>query len=400
MTVSADRILTWLTHEALPLWSHAGLDAEAGGFVEALTLDGRPLLDLEKRMRVQARQTYVYSHAHLLGWNPPAGGPAALDAAANGFAFLTENFWNPEGGGFIFSTTRDGTPADRRVEAYEQAFALFACAWYHRANGERAALDWAGRIVDFLDTTLWDPEHGGYYENPSRDLPRRQNPHMHLLEALLAMHAATGDDAWLTRARAIADLFRERFYEAGTGTLGEFFEADWSPAPGTAGQTVEPGHHFEWVWLLARYAEATGERTDIEAAALYRFAEDHGTDRAPGPASGLGYDSVLRRGEDERLGHGTSLDENKRLWVQTEAIKAQLVQIERGDGDPAAAERLETLLDRLFGLYLTVGHGNWQDHLDRGGHGFAERAPASSLYHLFLALTEVLRVRDGIETLA
>jgi mannose/cellobiose epimerase-like protein (N-acyl-D-glucosamine 2-epimerase family) len=399
MTVTADRILAWLAHEALPLWSHAGLDSSAGGFTEALTLDGRPLHDRDKRLRVQARQTYVYSHAHLLGWTPPAGGPSALEAATAGFAFMTGNYWNAEGGGFVFSAARNGTPADRRVEAYEQAFALLACAWYHRASGDAGALDWAARIAGFLDDTLADPTHGGYFENPARDLPRRQNPHMHLLEALLAVHEATGDTAWLERARAIVSLFREHFFDADTGTLGEFFGADWSPAPGTAGQTVEPGHHFEWVWLLDRYGHASGDPTAGEAAALYRFAEDHGTDHAPGPATGLAYDSILRRGEDPRLGHGASLDENKRLWVQTEAIKAQLVQIERG-GDANAEARLDTLLDRLFGLYLAVGHGNWQDHLDRGGRGFAESAPASSLYHLFLALTEVLRVRDGIETLA
>jgi mannose/cellobiose epimerase-like protein (N-acyl-D-glucosamine 2-epimerase family) len=170
-------------------------------------------------------------------------------------------------------------------------------------------------------------------------------------------------------------------------------EADWSPAPGTAGQIVEPGHHFEWVWLLRRYAEATGEDISKEADTLYRFATAHGRDQEPGPAQGLVFDSVLRSGTDAQLGHGTSLDDNKRLWVQTEAIKAQLARLEAGP-DAVASEHLEVLLERLFGLYLAVGHGNWQDHLDAGGGAIAETAPASSFYHLFLCLTEVLRVRD------
>jgi len=216
---------------------------------------------------------------------------------------------------------------------------------------------------------------------------------MHLLEALLAMHGATADTGFLDRARVIVDLFRHRFLDPGTGTLGEFFEADWSTAPGTAGQIVEPGHHFEWVWLLRRYAEASGEDMRAEADALFAFAMSHGRDHAPGPAQGLAFDSVLRRGEDARLGHGTSLDDNKRLWVQTEAIKAQLARLEGGP-DPDAAAHLELLLERLFGLYLAVAPGNWQDHLDAAGQGFAETAPASSFYHLFLCLTEVLRVRD------
>lgn len=390
MTVSAEQIRDWLANHALPLWSHAGLDPEAGGFVEKLTLDGRPVLDADKRLRVQARQIYVYSHAHLLGWAPPAGGPEALDCARAGFDFLTRQYWR-EDGGFVFSVRRNGTHADTRVEAYEQAFAIMAFAWYFRASGDEAAAAWAERTLSCMDDTLGDLEHGGYQENIARDLPRRQNPHMHLFEALLAWHTATGEDLWLRRADDIFALFSNRFFDAETGTLGEFFNEDWSRAPGTVGKTVEPGHHFEWTWLLHQYAPVSGAQTRPAADALYRFAEAHGIDRDPGPASGLAFDSVLR--------HGTSLDENKRLWVQTEAIKAQVARMEFHHDDEAAM-RLEELLDRLFALYLAVGHGNWQDHLDKDGHGFAETAPASSFYHLFLALSEVLRVRDGITSLA
>lgn len=387
MAVSAAQIRDWLYFQALPLWSHAGLDREAGGFTEALTLDGRPIFDQPKRLRVQARQVYVYSHAHLLGWTPPDGGPTALDAARAGFDFMTTRYWREPRQAFAFAVARRGEPADERIETYEQAFALYALAWYFRASGKDDARMWADRVISGLDR-LADPAHGGWHENPAHDLPRRQNPHMHLLEAFLAWYTATGEDAWLERARRLVTLFRTRLFDPGTGTLGEFFAADWSRAPSTAGKIVEPGHHYEWTWLLYRYAAASGDDTGAEAFALYRFAETHGTDRDPGAASGLAYDSVLR--------HGTSLDENKRLWCQCEAIKAQLARIEADAPDRAdAEERLETLLERLFTLYLAPGHGNWQDHLDRNGRGFATNAPASSLYHLFLALTEVLRVRDG-----
>lgn len=390
MTVDSTQIRNWLTKEALPLWSHAGLDTEAGGFVEKLTLDGRPILDVPKRTRVQARQIYVYSHAHLLDSTPPTSGPSALEAAYQGFDFLTRQFWL-EDGGFAFSVQRNGAHADTRVESYEQAFAIFAFAWHFRATGDEAAVEWAERTLAFLDDNFADIEHGGYFENATHDLPRRQNPHMHLLEALLAWHGATGEDIWLRRAQDIIALFRSRFFAPETGTLGEFFDAEWAPATGTMGKTVEPGHHFEWVWLLYKYGQASGDDISQEAYALYKFAEAHGVDHNPGPASDIAFDSVLS--------HGTSLDENKRLWVQTEAIKAQIARMEFANDDQAAM-RLEELLDRMFELYFAVGHGNWQDHLDVNGKGLAEIAPASSFYHVFLALTEVLRVRDGIISLA
>lgn len=388
--ISSDHIGEWLSNQALPLWSHAGLDQQAGGFVETLTLDHQPNLGLPKRMRVQARQCFTYSYAHILGWTPPRGGPAALEAARHGFEFLTQHYWNEPTGGFFFSTARDGTAVDTRIEAYEQAFALFACAWYYAASGDQTALDWSRRIVGWLDDNLADPTHGGLRETPEAKLPRRQNPHMHYLEALLALFDATHDRQWLDRATAIVALFRKRFFDADTSTLGEFFTADWQPAPGVEGQIVEPGHHFEWVWLLHKYARLSGDDTAEHATALYRFGERHGRDAGPGAGASLAFDAVLR--------DGSVHDDRKRLWVQTEAIKAQLARVE-AVGDPVAAAALDQLVSALFERYLNLGHGSWFDHLDRGGRPFGDNAPASSFYHVFLALTEVLRVRGDLTTL-
>lgn len=386
-SVSSDQIIDWLFRQALPLWSQAGLDHVAGGFVERLTLDHRPDLSAPKRARVQARQVYVYSHAHLLGWQPPAGGPGALEAAAHGYRFLTRHYWHEPTGGFVYSVTREGKPVDTRTEAYEQAFALFACAWYYVASGEPTALDWAQRIVGWLDTTLADRVHGGLNESPDAPLPRRQNPHMHYLEALLTLYEATSEREWLDRARVIVDLFRNRFFDDATGTLGEFFTTDWQPAPGIDGRIVEPGHHFEWVWLLHKYSRLSGDDATGHAAALYRFGEMHGRDSAAGDGAEFGFDAVLR--------NGTVHDDRKRLWVQTEAIKAQLARLEKA-GDAVAGAHLDELVAGMFARYLSLGGGSWYDHLDRSGRPFGDHAPASSFYHVFLALSEVLRVRGDL----
>jgi mannose/cellobiose epimerase-like protein (N-acyl-D-glucosamine 2-epimerase family) len=390
MTITSERIRAWLSESALPLWSSAGLDDDAGGFFDNLSLSGEALQDAPKRLRVQARQVYVFSHAHLLGWTPQPGQASPLDAATSGFDFMTSYFWRDDPGGFVYAVDRTGAVSDSQVGLYEQAFALFACAWYLRASGDERAKSWAERVLTFIDSHLSGGATGGYFDNLSRDLPRRQNPHMHLLEALLALNHATGDEDALVRARNLVDLFRQRFFDPDTGTLGEFFDASWSPVGGTAGQIVEPGHHYEWTWLLYHYGAATDDDCGREADALYRFAEQHGIDREPGATEGLVYDSALRRGVD--------LDDNKRLWGQTEAIKAQTARIEFA-GDTAAPGRLEDLLERLFDCHLVGDTGVWREHLRRDGTPLRDTVPATSLYHLFLALTEVLRVRDGITTL-
>ncbi|MFQ5971874.1 MAG: AGE family epimerase/isomerase [Alphaproteobacteria bacterium] len=373
MSIDLPAIQSWLFDEALPLWAGAGIDRERGGFVEQLSLSGRPAPGPMRRLRVQARQMYVYCHAMELGWAGPA-----REAVRQGCAFMTGRYWHPDGG-WIFSVGPGGEPVDETRETYEQAFALYALAWVHRATGERDALRWIERTVDFLDRRLADPDGGGFHEALPDKLPRRQNPHMHMLEAMLALYTATGEDRYMARARALVELFRRRFLDSTTGTLGEFFDARWRPAAGVDGQRVEPGHHYEWVWLLAWYGRLSGEDVSNEAVQLYRFAEKHGTD----PDDGLAYDGVLR--------DGTVHDDNKRLWVQTEALKAQIARWELA-GDTLARDRAERLLASLFERYLSAGPGCWQDHLRRDGTGFARYAPASSFYHVFLALSEVMRV--------
>lgn len=369
------RLRDWLQQHALPLWATAGVDKTRGGFVESLTLEGEPILGVPKRQRVQARQIYVYSHAHLLGWEGPW-----LATARHGFEFMSENYWDAEDGGWIFSAERDGTPANTVREAYEQAFALFSLAWFHRASGDDTVLGWIARTLEFLDGRLGDPVDGGYQEAIPNRLPRRQNPHMHLLEAMLALHWATGEPKYTARARQLFELFRSRLFHPATGTLGEFFGGDWQPAPGQTGTLVEPGHHFEWVWLLQQYGRASSDDVSSEQTALYDFAETQGVDTD----DGLAFDGVLR--------DGSTHDDNKRLWVQTEAIKAQIVRAEQGH--KGAAARLDQLLDAMFETYLR-DNGAWQDHVRRDRTGFAPDAPASSFYHVFLAISDALRFLQG-----
>lgn len=371
----------WMMETVLPFWADVGVDREAGGFVERLTRDRRPAPDDYKRVRVQARQIYVFSHAHLLDapdW--------ALPAARHGARFLTERCWDAEGG-WHHLMTRAGVPRDRRKDTCDHAFVLLAMAWLYRATDDPAVLNWVDRTIGFLDIRLADGA-GGYWEELSPDgttdrLPRRQNPHMHLLEAFLALHAATGDAAWLDRARAMVGLFHDRFLDGGTGTLAEFFTADWRPAPGAEGHIREPGHHFEWVWLLLHYRRLTGDDGIVgPAERLYRFALHHGIDAADEgvPAT---FDAV-----DET---GAVLHGSKRLWPQTEAIKAHLARRELL-GDAEAEDGARRHLAMLFERYVGADHPVWRDQLARDGREISSHIPASTLYHLFLCIAEAMRV--------
>ncbi len=367
----------WATETLLPFWATTGFDDQNGCFVEQVTLDGVPHDPGFTRFRVQARQTYVFAHAHCLD-----AGDYALPRARAGFAFM-QRCWNDHDGGFPMRVTREAQIVDGTIDLYDQAFALLALAWLHRATGEAEPLEWAERVRRLLVDRMADPA-GGFVEQLPVDAgkPRRQNPHMHLLEAFLALHAATDAAVWLDLANDMVALLVDHFLDP-AGTLAEFFEADWRLRSGAEGRLREPGHQFEWVWLLNRYQAQGGPRA-VEAISdrLMAFAIRHGMDRTENGVFAA-FDSVTPDGE--------VLSETKRFWPQTEAIRAFAVMHER-TGDPDAATIVRTLFATLFAHYMSLENGILRDGLSRDGSTVDPFSPSSSLYHLWGAIIEARQV--------
>ncbi len=364
----------WAFEHALPFWAEAGRDGPGLGFHETLTLTGEPGRSPAKRMRVQARQIYVYSHAAILGW------PGGLEAARHGYAFMTAHGERGDGA-WVRLLGPDGAVLDRTADLYDQAFVLFALAWYARATGERDPVVRARQTLEWVRAHMTGPGGRGYHNTlPPEAGHRQQNPHMHLLEATLALFETTRDAYYAEFAAELIALFRDHFFHAPSSTLGEFFTDDWREAPGEAGTQVEPGHHFEWVWLLDSYGTLTGDRLDDEARALYRFACRHGTSPVTGfVVDTLGRDGTVRRG-------------SARLWPQTEALKAHGVMA-RDPGNAEAHAAVERTTDAMLGHYFAnVPRGGWMDQFDEHGRPMSDRMPTSSFYHVFMGFAELDRL--------
>ncbi len=368
-TVLARQLRSHLFEELLPFWLERGRDRAHGGFHNRLLAGSlEPAPDDNKRLLVQARMLWAFSHAAQIG------GPAfCWDAARREYVFLRESYWDPREGGWIFTVTPDGRPLDDRKDLYAHAFAMLACAGYARATGERSPLVLANATMDLLEAKLADSEHGGFFDGADASWaqlrePRRQNPHMHLLEACLALDALGDGPRWGEAARRVGALFTARFRDPATGTLGEHFAPDWSPAPGDAGRIVEPGHHYEWTWLLC----ALGERREAEQ--LFDFAERHGL--AP---DGAVLDEVDRQGRVRRA--------TRRLWPQLERIQA-LAALGR-------TAELSRALELAFERYLAPGGRVWREHLDPDGQDVVGFHPATSVYHIVQALSDAIGALEG-----
>ena len=131
---------------------------------------------------------------------------------------------------------------DDMRDTYAQAFVLLSGAWRYKAFNDEAALKIAEDTLAFLNTHL-KAENGGWYEGLPKPASsqRRQNPHMHLFEAFLALNELTGQAKYLEMAGAMFELFENHFFDADKKALLEFFNPDWSPENDDGGPT-EPGH--------------------------------------------------------------------------------------------------------------------------------------------------------------
>ncbi len=218
----------WMFDEALPFWATAGLDPDGHGFVEQLALDGGPAPAGFKRLRVQARQIYVYSHAHVMGWTGPA-----REIATRGVDFMTAHGWLPDGGWAKTLGERGGV-LDPTLDLYDQAFAIHAFAWFHRAFGDADALRWAERTVEAVSRRLRREDGRGFWPVLPAGGEEQQNPHMHLLEAMMALFEATGERRYLAEAEAIATLMTGTFYDPGHTNAGRILQPRLDPAGAAA----------------------------------------------------------------------------------------------------------------------------------------------------------------------
>jgi len=362
LSQQAKRLESWMRDAALPFWDSQARDLD-GGWYEHLKLDKSPDADAIRRLRVQARQVYVYALADRLGWYD-----GARRVAETTFDFMVEKGYRPDGKqGFVHLLKPNCTVENPRRDLYDHAFYLLACANVGK-KGDKIAHE----VVGFIKNEMTS-KHGGWNEGVPSKLPRRQNPHMHLLEASMAYYDLTGDKNWLKYSDAVYDLFQSHFFDPKHDIIREFFKDDWTYADGQLGETVEPGHGVEWVWLLSQYQRHSGVDTSPYAEKLYERALWNQSDFL-NDEEGLSGD--IRRG-------------TKRLWVQTEVVKAHLAQAERGvDGsDDMAAAAIEG----LFQYYLN-DDGSWNDQIDQTGNAIAETIPVSTFYHIACMAAEANRV--------
>jgi mannose/cellobiose epimerase-like protein (N-acyl-D-glucosamine 2-epimerase family) len=365
-----ERLKDWLFCESLPLWQEHGIDHKNGGFFERLDSSARPIVDIPRRTRVVARQIYSFAAAGRLGW--PGDWREVVD---HGASSLFEVCMKPDG--LVVSTySADEAQANSEFDLYDHAFVLFALAELARTDSwaERACLA-AINMLKEMNARFMAPK-GGWLDSEGEVAILRSNPHMHLLEAMLALESATNMNVWRYQADSIVDLASRFFIAPKTGALHEYFNLDWEFYPDDRGRIVEPGHQFEWSWLLHKWCQQS-EKIVPEIAAiadkLCAIGEQHGVTK-----TGM----VI----DELWSDMTVKEQTSRTWPQTERAKACVMQAALATDPQTVAvweARAANAIDSILCFTHQIGHkGLWYDRLLPNGQPMMESAPASTLYHI------------------
>ncbi len=362
----------YLFGQLLPKWSRFGLNHEQGYSYESLSHDWnvRPMGRL--RLLTQCRQLYTFSHAYLVTGD--AQWQRLLDPL---FGFITSRYYlkldDSAEYRWIFSLNDHLEIKDTYSDCYALAFVLLSFSYYFKATGDTRALELINATHHFLISHMRSTSGGFYERYPKIPEIRRQNPHMHLLEGYLAAYEVTKDAAYRAEIEHILSLLKAHFFDDKHACLLEFFNDDWSPHS-DEGHRVEPGHHFEWIWLLHKADALFPEANYIKIAdALWQQAITYGFD----PRGGI-FNQIDAQS-------GQVIDAEKRIWPMTEYLKALCTH--KAD-DPETINALENTLAFLLSHYFKKD-GTWNEYLDAHNQAKAHPLPGTSSYHIFLGLIEV-----------
>lgn len=353
----------WLWEKVMPSWAALSLCPKGSGLIENIDLDGNPRLMESRRGRIAPRQLFSFARAKRLGWNLSGASDRVIEGA---YAFLVGEARH-ESEGWVHKFNADGSVQDPRRDLYDHAFvALAACELASLGDPRGEAL--AQEAFATIDRLFHDERRGGWHDRETDPEVKRANPHMHLLEASLAHYEAVYDSASLKRINTICTLFERHMFDPATGAMVENFKIDWSRQDA---DRIEPGHCYEWAYLLGEAQRLTGRDTASWRRRLIDYAENHGT------RSGFALDTV-----------GASVP-SFRLWPQLERVRAL-------SHTPRPGADIPAILQAVITTYLEPGPSNgWIDKLGADLAPSATNVPASMIYHLMTALGAIAPPPDA-----
>ncbi len=335
----------------VPLWQGPGWNADMALPYEALDAGHQPLPPQRYRAMACARQLYLFSS--LIGQVP-----AAEERAAALFRSLQQHFHDAEHGGWFYSIDPQGAPLDQRKDLYTHAFILFACAHYWGKVREPLVESVLNATLEVLAQRFATGD--GLYEASldrdwsSLDSGPLQNPLMHLAEAFLATLSVREDIAVQRALVELCTAMQKRFIDPHHSVLME------KPL-GAVDNWFEPGHQFEWYFLLESSPLLHGSKLHASLERAFVLTEQLGVDPQTGAVT-----AMLDL-------NGSAKDATQRIWAQAEYLRALTL---RPNSEGSVQHQLQALQQRFL-------HARgWYECRDEQGEVSRKDMPSTTPYHL------------------
>lgn len=375
---------SWLDAERQRLWAFARDARHPDGGFAWLDDRGRPQRDRPVELWISARMTHVAALEVLLG-NTSAEGH--LD---HGVHALETTLRDSVHDGWFAAVGPDGPVLDEK-RCYEHVFVLLAAASALTAGhpGAGALLTDAEAVFDrhfwredeSMCVDVWD-RGWSHLEDY-----RGANANMHAVEALLAVHDATGDARWLERALRIVERLVHGVAKDHGWRLPEHFTPQWEPVLGyNRDEPAHPfrpfgvtiGHLLEWARLAVHVRTALGPQSPewllADARALFDTAVRDGwhVDGAEGFVYTTDFD-------------GRPVVRSRLHWVVAEGI-ASAAALSAATADPAYAEWYAVWWDHARRCFVDEERGSWRHELDEQNHPAATVWQGKpDIYHAYQA---------------
>ncbi|MDD0974326.1 AGE family epimerase/isomerase [Pseudomonas fontis] len=352
-----DEVQQHFDQRIVPLWQGPGWNTDMALPYEALDPQHQPLPPQRYRAMACARQLYLFTSR--------IEQPGAAERAAALFRALQRHFHDAEHGGWFYSIDAQGKPLDRRKDLYTHAFIVFACAHYWGKVGEslvESTLNAALSVVAerfARDDGLYEASLGeDWADLGSGPL---QNPLMHLAEAFLATLSVREDADVQADLQTLTEAMQEHFVDPTHGVMLE-------KPRGAVDNWFEPGHQFEWFYLLESSPLLRGGALHQSLERAFVFAEQYGVKDAAVLAM-LSADGEVRDG-------------TQRVWAQAEYLRALALR-------PGAAAKVLAQLKVLQARFLP--QAGWYECRDARGEVSRSDMPSTTPYHLATCLEELQR---------
>lgn len=251
-----------LTDHIIPLWS-SFRDDENGGFYGYMGYDLKIDKQADKGVILHSRILWFYSNAYLT-----LKDEKLLDYAKHAYEFIKDHCVDYDNGGVYWMMDYKGNVADSMKHTYNIAFAIYALSTYHRASGDKEALELAYRLFDDIEKNTIDEY--GYQEAFSKEwelvdnealsenglhADKTMNTILHLIEGYTELYKIEKNEKVGERLKFLLGQMKDKVYEPSTNALKVFFDTKLE----LIGDIHSYGHDIEATWLMDKACDELGD---------------------------------------------------------------------------------------------------------------------------------------------